>query len=88
MHDILETLNFLPLQGMFVVLVLAMLFEVGQVVYRLVWHPLASFPGPKIAAATNLYGAYYDLILDGSLCKKVAQLHTMYGTLSIITLTN
>lgn len=62
-----------------ILLVLAMLLVVARLHYRVNWHPVASFPGPKAAAATNLYGAYDDLNRDGSLCKKVAQLHDKYG---------
>ena len=43
------------------------------------FHPLARFPGPKIAAASYLYEAYYDWILVGRYGKKIADMHARYG---------
>ncbi|TQN63762.1 Cyrochrome P450 [Colletotrichum shisoi] len=43
------------------------------------FHPLARFPGPKIAAATYLYEAYYDWWLLGRYGKVIAQMHERYG---------
>jgi len=48
-------------------------------VYRLLLHPLASFPGPKLAAVTSLYHAYYDVYADGQLLTKLKELHEQYG---------
>ncbi len=42
-------------------------------------HPLARFPGPKIAAATYLYEAYYDWWLGGRYGKVIARMHEQYG---------
>ena len=47
-------------------------------VYRLTLHPLAQFPGPKIAGATKLYGAYFDL-RGKSYLKSFPALHEKYG---------
>ncbi|KAK3897323.1 trichodiene oxygenase [Staphylotrichum tortipilum] len=47
--------------------------------YRLYLHPLAKFPGPKLAALTRLYEAYYDVILDGQYTFKIEKLHKKYG---------
>lgn len=49
--------------------------------YRLYLHPLAKFPGPKLAAITRLYEGYYDAILDGQYTFKIEQLHKKYGEL-------
>lgn len=86
MHRILESFIFSSLQGKILLLLLLIAFEVDRVAYSLIWHPLARFPGPKIAGAANLYGAYYDLILDGYLCKRVAQIHDLYGPSLFVTL--
>ncbi|KAL9122679.1 MAG: hypothetical protein Q9187_000765 [Circinaria calcarea] len=41
--------------------------------------PLARFPGPKLAAFTTLYQAYYDIWLHGQYFKQIDQLHQQYG---------
>ncbi|KAK7404080.1 hypothetical protein QQX98_010138 [Neonectria punicea] len=47
--------------------------------YRLFLHPLARFPGPKFAAATRWYEAYYDIIQNGQYTSKIAKMHERYG---------
>ena len=49
------------------------------VIYRLTFHPLARFPGPKIAAATRLYEFHYDSTLHGRYWTKIAEMHEKYG---------
>jgi hypothetical protein len=44
---------------------------------------LAHFPGPKIAAASYLYEAYYDWWLVGRYGKVIARMHESYGTFGI-----
>lgn len=46
---------------------------------RLVSHPLASFPGPKLAAATQWYSTYYEVWKDGGMVEKLEELHRVYG---------
>lgn len=55
------------------------LYYATVVLYRLYLHPLARFPGPKLAAATRLYEGYYDLYQKGQYTFKIAQLHKQYG---------
>jgi hypothetical protein len=56
-----------------------LLYSVVVVIYRLFLSPLSKFPGPKLAAATLLYEAYYDVILGGQYTFKIKELHEQYG---------
>lgn len=50
-------------------------------VYRLQYHPLAHFPGPKLAAATKWYEFWYDIIVPpgGRYSAIIDRLHDKYG---------
>lgn len=58
-----------------------LLYITGLVVYRLWWSPLAPFPGPKLAAATGWYEAYFELIKKGGgqFTFHIRELHDKYG---------
>ena len=58
---------------------LLLVAKILHVIYRFTFHPLAKFPGPKLAAATNLFGAYYDLIEGGNYVKHLPEWHDKYG---------
>ena len=47
--------------------------------YRLIFHPLAKYPGPKLAAISNWYEFYYDVIQQGSFTMHIQELHKTYG---------
>ncbi|KAI1495963.1 cytochrome P450 [Biscogniauxia marginata] len=47
--------------------------------YRLFLHPLSRFPGPKLAAVSRWYEAYYDVVQNGQYTFKIAELHRRYG---------
>lgn len=49
------------------------------VIYRLYLSPVASIPGPKLAALTFWYEFYYDVIRHGRYTWKIAELHKQYG---------
>ncbi|KAI4247340.1 MAG: hypothetical protein L6R42_009660 [Xanthoria sp. 1 TBL-2021] len=55
------------------------LYPIILTVYRLAFHPLSGFPGPKLAAATRLYEAYYDVLKGGKYIFKINELHKTYG---------
>ncbi|KAI1818677.1 putative cytochrome P450 [Poronia punctata] len=55
------------------------LYLAGLVIYRLYFHPLASFPGPKLAAATVWYEFYYDGVQRGQYTFKIQEMHDKYG---------
>ncbi|KAM5432645.1 hypothetical protein McanMca71_007380 [Microsporum canis] len=62
------------------VLVGALVTYYGTLVfYRLFLHPLAHFPGPRLAAISRWYEAFYDVVLGGQYTSKIAELHKIYG---------
>ena len=56
-----------------------LLCQTLRMLYRLTLHPLARFPGPKLAASTNMVMAYHDLWVGGNFVKTVPALHDKYG---------
>ncbi|KAI1131766.1 cytochrome P450 [Nemania abortiva] len=48
-------------------------------VYRLYFHSLARFPGPKLAAFSYWYEAYYNALLGGKYFRVIDELHRRYG---------
>lgn len=54
---------------------------ISLTIYRLYFHPLANFPGPRLAAATYWYEAYYELVHKGGsqYTSKIRELHAEYG---------
>jgi hypothetical protein len=64
--------------GLFLIITVASLWIVSTIINRFFFHPLSSFPGPKLAIATYAYEWYYDLCSSG-LTFKLKELHKKYG---------
>ncbi|OAA55716.1 Cytochrome P450 [Cordyceps fumosorosea ARSEF 2679] len=48
-------------------------------IYRLYYSPIAHLPGPKLAALTQYYEFYYDIILGGQYTFRIVKMHEQYG---------
>ena len=48
---------------------------------KVFFSPLGPFPGPKLAALTTWYQAYFDIWLGGQFFKEIEKLHKEYGRL-------
>lgn len=72
-------MEYLMLYAVLAVVALFVLFCLRVVVYRLYAHPLAGFPGPRLAAATFLYEFYYDVVKSGMYIWEIERMHEQYG---------
>jgi hypothetical protein len=54
-------------------------YLLGLATYRLYLSPLARFPGPRLAALSNWYEFYYDVMLQGNFTFHIQDLHEQYG---------
>lgn len=52
---------------------------IAVAVYRIWFHPLSKFPGPKLAACSLWYEFYYDVFLEGKWMFKIKEMHDKYG---------
>ena len=61
----------------------ALLYFLARILYNLFLHPLARFPGPRLATATGWYEVYYDLLKapgdGGRFCFEVERMHRVHG---------
>lgn len=77
--------NKLPASPLTVAAVVGIAYFLARALYRLFFHPLAKFPGPKLAAITTFYEGYYEIILNGQYGRKISQLHDKYGPVVRVT---
>lgn len=66
----------LPIQ---IVAIVVACYTLYGAIHRLYFSPVASFPGPKLAALTFWYEIYYDIIKHGRYTWKIMELHKHYG---------
>lgn len=62
-----------------VLLGLGGIYFVLKSVYRLYFHNLHQFPGPKLAAITHGYEFYHDVIRNGMYIWEIENMHKQYG---------
>ncbi|KAF2176548.1 cytochrome P450 [Zopfia rhizophila CBS 207.26] len=65
--------------------VILIVYLASLCLYRLFFHPLAKLPGPKLAALSNWYEFYYDVLLHGNFTSHIQELHEQYGPIIRIT---
>lgn len=54
-------------------------YFIMRCIYRLYFHPLSKFPGPKLAAVSSAYEFYYNVIKRGKFIWELERLHEIYG---------
>lgn len=80
--DVMKTLT----DGLWATLCILIIVWIALLyLYRITFHPLASFPGPKLAGMTLWYEFYYDFFLRGRYVFKVKEMHEKYGPIVRVT---
>lgn len=68
-------------QAVLLLVVLLVVYVSTLLARRLIFSPIAKFPGPKLAAASFLYEFYYDFICRGRYEFTIEELHEKYGSI-------
>lgn len=61
------------------VCILWVVYHLFVTLYRITFHPLTAFPGPKLAALSYKYEFYFDGILGGKYTDEISRMHEKYG---------
>lgn len=56
-----------------------LLYITSLAIYRLYFHPLAKFPGRKMAVVTTWYEFYYELRYGGQYIFEIEKMHKEFG---------
>jgi hypothetical protein len=62
-------------------ILLLIIYIIWLALYRLYLSPLAQFPGPKLAALSQWYEVYYDIVFPGQFIFQIQKMHKTYGIL-------
>lgn len=76
-HSILEDLPVLNLFIKFTIVLTTYYLLIA--IYRIWFHPLARFPGPRICAITFLYEIGWDYFYEGTYVYRIEEMHDRYG---------
>ncbi|GJE98151.1 cytochrome P450 [Phanerochaete sordida] len=66
-------------EAVFVSLLTSTGYATACAIYNLYFHPLAKYPGPRLAAATRWWKAYIELVQGESINNRLFGLHEEYG---------
>ena len=77
------------LLGVEALLGFALLYVILLMIYRVCFHPLARFPGPKLAAATGWYEFYFDILhgTEYTFMHEIERIHEVHGLSEFATTT-
>ena len=76
---LIDKVNLQSKQLIWALLCVFLLYRLSIIIYRLYFHPLSKFPGPKLAAVSTLYRAYFQMWRDGDHVAQATRLHETYG---------
>jgi hypothetical protein len=68
-------------QALWTAILIWPLYLVAISMYRLYFSPLSHIPGPRLAALTKWYEAYYEIVLSGRYSFHIDDLHDVYGNI-------
>ncbi|KAI1393512.1 cytochrome P450 [Hypoxylon trugodes] len=69
----------------YILCVAFILYRLSKAIYNLYFHPLAKFPGPKLAAVSHVYEFYWSIVRDGEFIWEIERMHKKYGPIVRIT---
>ena len=66
-------------------IVFLLVWYASRLVYNVYFHPLAKFPGPRLAGASRWYEAYFDNLVGcgGQYMNEIDRIHRDYGDLHL-----